>query len=560
MYPVAAADKVELTLYFKTGSIYENDSFAGINNVIRYMVDEHINDCLKKNKNGINPSNTLFTSHIQPEHTFFRFITSENNMGAVLQLMRDSVFKARFRQMEIDTALARVKEQIQANDTLAANLYKKHVLREVFRQDFRKLTPAGNPEKFRYINITSLTKYFDKYYVAGNAIVSATGQFSTAVFDQHLYDALSPISPSEFDPETITKIIDIRPMIYSNQLIAIDTVQTPEFRIYWQFPGTFSYQQGSFMAFLLTEAMNDPNNYLNILAARMGCKKLEAVYEPSNFTGVFYISLQPDKNKLAATLDWLLFELNRINLTLANESMVNAAKIRFLKRYDEQNKTKDFADKLVRFWPYKESSYYLDIRDSIVDITDKEMRRFVGEYIVQNAHFTTLTINAADREELKVDSFFTNVTDSVSDFIFTYRPNITDLEGEENLTRFNQLAQWLKMNRDVNVLINGFADKSEYNKSFSDTIMKFIDSIPTFRKFMPDIIKKGYLRPEMMRPLKLIKMLNERGIALSRLAGTSMVFNKYRSEVEENRKCTLTLTKLRNIISLKEYHYGKRED
>lgn len=557
MHPTTDISRAEITLYFKSGSIYENDSFAGINNVIRKIIADRIELALVKKVQGLSNANAVFASYCEPEHTVFRFTVDEADMGSVFRLLRDSVFRAKFTQIEIDTALARVKYQIEKNGSVPSEKFSNRVLKEVFRQDYQKLMPLGNPEKFKYIHLESVAKYFDKYYVASNSILSATGKFTVSAFDTNFNLTFSSLPPSEFDPESITKIIDFRPMIYSNQFVVNDTVENPEFRIYWQFPGTYSYQQGSFFAYLFTEMLNDPNNYLHVLAQRQGCKKLEAHYEPSSFSGIFSITLQPDKNKLVSTYDWLMHEVGRVNNTLVNESMINAAKVLFNKHHQAFKQTKAYADDLIRFWPYKESGYMAEMPDSVLDINEKEMRHFVGEYMVQNAHVTGLVINSSDRISLQVDSFFTDVTDSVKDYVFTYRPNITDLEGADNLTMFSKLAQWLKANPDVNIKVNGYADKSEYNKAYSDTIMKFIDSIPTFRKTMPDLIKKGYLTPEMMRSLKIIKMLSDYGIALDRLSGTSMTFSSNTNNQSENMKCTLLLRKMRNVISVKEYHYGK---
>jgi predicted Zn-dependent peptidase len=558
MYPTSDISKTEITLYFKSGSIYENDSFAGINNVIRSIIADRIQSGIARNAQGLNSANAVFVSYCEPEHTVFRFTVNEANMGSVFRVLRDSVFLAKFSQPEIDTALARVQYQIETDGTVPSHIFSNRILKEVFRQDYQKLMPLGNPEKFKYIHLASVAKYFDKYYVASNAILSATGKFTVSAFDTNFNLAFSPLAPSEFDPETITKIIDFRPMIYSNQFVVNDTVQNPEFRIYWQFPGTYSYQQGSYFAYLFTEMFNDRNNYLHVLAQRQGCRKLEAHYEPSSFSGTFSITLQPDKNKLLATYDWLMYEIGRVNNTLVNESMLNAAKLLFKKHHSELKQTKQYVDDLIAFWPYKESNYIVEMPDSVLDINEKEMRHFVGEYMIQNAHVTGLVINSSDRISLQVDSFFTDVTDSVKDYVFTYRPNVTDLEGPDNLAMFSKLAQWLKANPDVNAKVNGYADKSEYNKVYSDTIMKFIDSIPTFRKTMPDLIKKGYLTPEMMRSLKMIKMLNDYGIALERLSGTSMTYSSGSpGNQSDNMKCTLSLRKMRNVISVKEYHYGK---
>jgi outer membrane protein OmpA-like peptidoglycan-associated protein len=555
IYQVPGSTKTEVTLWFKSGSIYENDSVQGINNVIKNILTERIKSCLGKGYRELNEINCEFTSATEPEHTTFRLIVDESNLNSTFCLLRDSVFYATFRQTEIDSALANIVNQIGENEKLTETTLNNKVLQELFREDSKKLMVMGNPQKFRYIHLHSVNKYFERYYVASNSIISATGKLSVSAFDVSFSTTFSNLPPSEFDPETITKIIDFRPMIYSNQAVINDTSSFAEFKLYWQFPGTCSYQQGSHLAFLFEIMFNDKNNYLQVLSKKMGCKLLEAQYEPNNFSGVFCIRLQPESDKLISTLDWLNREINRINNTLANESMINAAKLIFRKQQEEERQTKRYADNLIRFWPYKESNYYTEMYDSVMDINEKEMRKFVAEFLVQSAHFTYLRINESERETLQVDSFFTDVTDTVRNYIFNYRPNITDLEGQDNMAMFSKLAQWLKANPDVNVLVNGFSDKSEYNKAYSDTIMKFIDSIPSFRKTMPDLVKKGYLQPEVMRSMKILKMLNDYGIALDRLAGTSMVASTGKNELE-NMKCSIVLTKMRKMISSKDYYRG----
>lgn len=555
MYQVPGSNKAEVTLWFKSGSIYENDSVTGINNIIKNILTQRIQSSLRKGYRELNEGTCVFTSASEPEHTIFRFVVDETLLNSAFCLFRDSVFYASFKQIEIDSALTSVAREISGNENATESTFANTILQELFREDSKKLMPLGNSQKFRYIHLYSISKYFEKYYVASNAILSATGKFSVSAFDVSFNSTFSNLPPSEFDPETITKIIDFRPMIYSNQAVVNDTSSITEFKLYWQFPGTYSYQQGSYMAFLFEIMLNDKNNYIQILSKKMGCKLLEAKYEPSSFSGVFSIRLQPEREKLIPTLDWLKKEINRINNTLANQSMINAAKLIFKKQYEEEQQTKSYADKLIRFWPYKESNYYIEMYDSIMDINEREMRSFAAEFLIQNAHFTALRISEAERTSLQIDSFFTDVTDTVRSYVFTYRPNITDLEGKDNIAMFSKLAQWLKANPDVDVLVNGFADKSEYNKAFSDTIMKFIDSIPSFRKTMPDFIKKGYLQPEMMRSLKLLKMLNDYGIALDRLAGTSMVAKTGKDELE-NMKCSLVLTKMRKVVSNKDYYRG----
>lgn len=557
MTPLPNTDKAELTLYFKYGSVYENDSVAGLANVLKNILSQRIQSALKSGKLALTSANCTFVSHATPEQTYYRFVCNEALLKNCLSFIRDSIFKAKFSQQEIDSALAQVREEIKRNELIPRKQLETKILKEVFRQDYQKLMPLGNPAKFQYINLSSLERNFEKYYVGNNAILTVTGKFSTPTFSANFYAELNTLPYAEFDPETITKIVDFRPMIYNNTFIVEDTVEYPEFHIYWQFPGTYAYQQGSYFAHLFNAIMNDGNNYLRAIAAKMNCRKFETRYEPGSFSGTFNIVLQPDKNRLIETYERIMYEMGRLNNTLMNESMVNAGKLLFKKQYEEEKLTPLFTEKMVKAWPYKEESYMLTLLDSVLDVNEKEMRRFTGEYLIENAHVSALLISKADRKVLNIDSLFTDADEQVGKYVFTYRNNITDLEGADNLIKLRNLAQWLKRNPDVVVRINGFADRNEYNKTYSDTIIRFMDSMPTFRKVMPDIFKKGYLRPEMMRAMKIIKSLYDYGISADRLSGTSMAASSAnKSEEEANRKCTVNLTKMRKVIPLKEYHYG----
>ncbi len=554
------ASATELELYIKTGSVYENDSLSGINNIINQMLGKKVEAALQKGTGGLSVSNTSFSTYSTSEHTVFHFTCSEANIPACLTLIRNNVFSAAITKEELDSAVAATTRQIETNRSDYKKLFDEKLLREIFRQDYDKMNPLGNPAKFKNINLRTVNIFFHRYYVPNNSILTITGKFDIDTFRDQFNTAFNTLPKSEFDPETITKIIDFRPMVYNNQVIVTDNaVSVPEFQICWQFPGTNSYQEGSYYGYLLSAMLNDKNNYLNVIAAKMGCRKLSFQYEANEFNGILRVILLPDKNLLVPTYHWLITQIGNLNQTLINESMINAGKVIFKQEYSKLRSSKEYPSWIVKNWPYSDNTYFTTLLDSVMGTSENGMQRFVAEYLMENAHVSGLLISEADRTALNIDSLFTEVNDSVGDYIFTYRPNITDLEGADNQIKLRNLLQWLKANLDVSIKVNGFSDVSEFNKAYDDTLMRYIDSIPTFRKTMPDLIAKGYLRPEMMRSLKLIKYLNDNGIEQDRLSGTSMpLHSSNKKEEEDNMKCTIILSKARKMVSLHEYHYGKK--
>ena len=216
---------------------------------------------------------------------------------------------------------------------------------------------------------------------------------------------------------------------------------------------------------------------------------------------------------------------------------------------------------IKKHYIYNDETYFSTVRDSVFSLGETKMRKFVIEYINQSSHVTGLMVNETDRNDLKVDSLLPDLDPTVNEYVFHYRPNITDLEGTDNLNMQNNLLQWLTINPDIVVQINGCADRSEFGKTKDDSIRAFIDSIPTFAKVRQELVKAGSLRPEMMRAMKIIKYLYDHGIEPERLKGTSMPFSsKNIAEELANMKCTLTMEKIRKAPSVYEYHYGKRRE
>jgi hypothetical protein len=205
-------------------------------------------------------------------------------------------------------------------------------------------------------------------------------------------------------------------------------------------------------------------------------------------------------------------EMQRIDKVLINESMMNAGKVIFRKEFEAIKKTQDYPDWVARFWPYNDDNFFTSLADSIMNIKLKELQKFTHEYVNEGARVSALLISPEDRVALKVDSQFVDLNDSIMNYTFNYKPNVTELEGSENLSKQFKLLQWLKINPDIHIQVNGFSDKSEFNKVSDDSVLVFIDSISTFRKAMPDIIKKRNMRPETMRAMRIVKYLYENGI------------------------------------------------
>lgn len=555
-------NNVEIILYVKTGPVYENDSFSGISYLTQSLLAEKIANYLRKGKPGISFQNTSLSSYVTTELSIFQLTTSPANYPQALQLLHDSVLAAPIYENDLKQTLETVRKEISDGKSNYKSIYETQMLLRLYRKDAaRQILTGDTSGAYKRIDLDQIKRFYARYYVPNNCMMNGYGNFNLFQFQDRVTATFKDLLRSKFDPESIIKIIDFKAMVYSTQYVVNAPTEQPQLEIIWQFPGTRSNIKSSYYAFLLSAMLNDPNNYIQVKARKLGCRKFTAVYDARNFSGIFKITMLPDKNRLFETYQMVLNEMQRIDETLVNESMMKVGMLNFQKEYNNIKASKDYVQWLTKYYVYNDDSYFPSLKDSVFLLGERRMRKFVIEYIKQSAHVTALMINESDRASLNIDSLLPELNTDVNDYVFTYRPNIADLEGPENMKKLNNLLQWLIINPDMVVQINGFSDRGEYGKSKDDSIKLFIDSIPTFKKVREDWVKTGSIRIEMMRAMKIIKYLYDHGIEMERLKGTSMPFSSKNKEEElANMKCTLTVEKIRKSPSVYEYHYGKKKE
>lgn len=552
-----SAVNAQISLHLRAGSVFEDDSITGISAVLQKILADRIISYLQRNTGGINKNNTAFTSFTTTEQTIFQFSGPAQYIPEYLKVLHDSVFLAVVTPEELKSKSEELYNSLDKQKTDPKVELEKKQMENLFRIDYYRADNFGNSMNYSKLDTSGVNSYQRKFYVAANAILGVAGNISGTTFQQQFEKAYSDIYRTDFNPETITKIIDFKLMLYSTQFVVEGETDKPEFQICWQFPGTHSSPASAYVAYLVSALLNDPNNYLQVKARKMGCSFLQFQYEANNFSAVFRVIVRPDKNNLVPTYNFVMNELLRLDKTLVNETMINAAKVKFNQEYKQLTQTLSYPEWVIKYWPYQDQTYFGSLNDSVMSISEKAVRRFVIEYMRESPRTTSLYISKADRDALGVDSSFFEIGPEVNDYVFTYKQNVTDLEGEQNIKQLHKLLQWLQINSDIQAQINGCADEGEFNKAYDDSIIAFIDSTESFQKANPDLVKKRYLRPEMMRAMKIIKYLADSGIDVDRLSGTSMIFKSAnRQEAISNMKCTLSLDKLRKHISLYEYHYG----
>ena len=563
LMPSAQANGVELNFEVEVGSINEPDSINGIANLTLKIISNKIATSIKNGRGILSAQNTTFSSVTTSERSVFKFTTSAAYIGACFSLVKDSMYRAKITVADINKARNIILQQIEEAKRDKQKIFEDKLSRAIFIQDHQKLNILGIADELSEVDRTALLTFFNRYYATNNTLCTITGNFLNPDVESTFENSFKDVVKSEFDPQTITRIVDHKPIVYNTQFVVEDSAGLPEFQICWQFPGTNNNFHESYSAFLINAMLNDKNNFIQVKLAKMGCKKFTVQYDANNFSGVLRLTFQPSRENLFATYNFVITEMGRLNQTLLNDVMIKAAKIQFKREYETLKKSKEYPVWIINHWTFNNESYFPELLDSVMNLTPNQIEKFVIGYLNQSAHVSGLKISKADRMSLMIDTAFTDLDQNVAKYVFTYAQNVTSIEGNDNKVKLQNLLQWLKANPDISVQVNGLSDEHEFYKATDeDSILQFIDSMPNFQKVTSEVIKKKRtIRPEMARAVKIVKYLYEHGIPSDRLSGTAMKFkSSTKQEAADNMRCTLTLNKIHTSPSLYEYHYGKKKE
>ncbi len=549
---------INTDVYFRIGTIYEFDSLSGISMILSKIINNHIAAELRSGGRQVKYYGT-----VEPEMISFHFESSLADLDYVLNLAKDKITLPAFSESDVEEAKSAIRAEIDSMKNTES--YKKdiNVLKKIWGNDYKKLNPYGDQKTYLRLKADDLMAFHKRYFLPFNNTVSILGSYS----DKDVLDKLQLIfkdfKSREFNPELINRVMEFKPVINTVQLISNNPDRNIA-TITYQNPGSRQDRTASYCAFILTQMINDKDGRIQKTMKSAGLKNLKAIYSCNNFYGTFVLSAQPtDDNFFDAITHMGQLFSDITQKDYFKEGDIEKAKRNITIEYNDlkSNNMKGFMALVTRYRFGNDENYFSGFIDSINGVNIDHMRRYATDYYTDHSGVRSLATTDDALKNASADQQYFVLDESIADSKFTYELNKTDIETDEAKQNLKRVIQWLRINTDMHVQINGFADEGEFKKAYNDTVLRFIDSTATFHKAMPDVTKKGYLRIEFMRAMKIAKALYEAGISEDRISGTSMVFTSDSKEgAAANRKCTLTLDKIKPRLSLYEYHFGKKKD
>lgn len=546
----------QVSVTIRAGAIYERVEQKGLSNLLCEIVSNRIRKDLTK---GIY-SNIVFDAETGIENTVFKFKTPHGSLQQTLDFISNHLVGLKISSFEIDEAIQLSYLKQNEFETSRKDAYKRILQSQLFKFDLDKVNIWGDTATLANYTVLDVDSFYRLYYSPVASTVAIQSNYQPFTQLNMLEKSFGKWLKIDFNPDDFTKIRSIKPLIYSTQNTVFTENALPKITLSTLYFGTRNYTRGSYYAFLLSAMLNDSTQQVfNALKEEAGIKKIQVNYEGNNYYGVFSISVFPEEGKHRAAYDLLQKSIKEIYRFIDDKSVAKA-KQKFEKEYQLFKDTPSFFNESAKHFFSNATDYFEILNDSVQAIsTSLFLRNTYTSFC--NANFVAIAeIDSAHYTSENYNDWFAEIDEHIANEQFTYQRNVYKVEGEANKQLLNRLIQWLKVNPDMQCQINGRADKrKEYNQFKDEGVWAFIDTLATFQKYKPDLLKTGIMRPELLRSLFILKTLAENGIAIERLSGTSIpLTSKNEEQEEENRTASITLTRLKNRLPLRDIRiWGK---
>lgn len=545
----------EVSIAIRTGSIYEREEQRGVAALLQQVVSQKINKNLSSTKN----QKFGFVAESGVENTVFKFKAPHAELQQLLDFISKNLVNLKFEQDEITKAAAAVNAQHNEFNTANNFAYRRVLQSQVFKFDLDKINYWSDSATLAKYTVLDVDSFYRLYYSPAASTIVVQSNYQPFTLLNMIEKSFGSWLKVEFNPDEFTKIRSIKPVIYSTQNTIFNHPEQSKITLATLSFGARSYTRGSYFAFLLNAMLNDTSQLVfKTLKEETGITKIQATYELNNYFGVFSITAYPPDEKHQEVYDLLrkaIAELHRY----INDASVAAAKKKFELEYNAFKGTSAFFNVSARHFFSNTTDYFETLNDSVQAInTSLFLRNIYTSFC--NANFAAIAeTDSAHYESENYNDWFAEIDETIGSEKFTYSRNVCSLEGEANKQLLNRLIQWLKVNPDMQCQINGKSDRKEFDKFKDEAVWAFIDTIETFRKYKPDLLKTGIMRPELLRSLTILRAISESGIAFERLSGTALpLSSKTKEEEADNRIATITLTRLKNRLPLRDIRiFGK---
>lgn len=171
-------ETVSLGVFFKAGSVDEEEKDYGISHFVEHMMFKGTNKrSASQIADGFDSLGGSVNAYTARDHTCYYFKTTEDTLSEAMDILFDMLSESTFLETEMEKEKRVILEEIKMLEDQPDELAIEHCTRLVFKNDPLEHDIAGHSHSLENMDNKALKEYIRKEYVAKDTVVSVCGKF-----------------------------------------------------------------------------------------------------------------------------------------------------------------------------------------------------------------------------------------------------------------------------------------------------------------------------------------------------------------------------------------------
>ncbi len=540
----SSASDISLGIVFNIGTYTEGELFEGMSYLFEQLMKTKFESSLREA--GL-ANDSLFSpihSYTFLEGIYFNFSFPKSHLEKALQAIYFSVTAPVTPEQLTKAAKKANQDYVQLRQDASFSLSDK-IMSALWTENYKRRTAvkmwtdsmlAYLPQRFVKMRYT--------YFCPRNCMIIVKGPVKARELSEFVRKQFVNWEKCEMNPFTRFPAPNYRTTLNSMQLIDENSSTTQAFfQIAFPGPNTYEDRKGNFCALILSSILSSPGSQLNIYlkdSCHISSCKLEN--DLGKYISQITFTLTPENEHLSDGYECFRSLLLSLDTALLDESELSLGKENLSSSFRQMKKNPEqHIDLIGRYWTSVSLNDYSTFEDSIAAITLQDMRQFIKSYLLSRNYVAGLSVSPEHRKSSGIDSVFTPTAGEVSEYRVYFKTNSALLESAKDDSTINSLIQFLKINPEVKIKVNGVTHKDELLQVYDKTMSAWVRSLgDNFIINPPSLAQKTKFRLDVYRSLTIMRELVGAGIEMERLFGTGQI-NRSTEGSRDHQKVYCTL-------------------
>jgi zinc protease len=538
---------VTIELAVHNGSMCEDSAFSGLSHLYEHMFFK-ANEAYPSQEAylaRVNELGIVFNGTTSTERVNYFITLEKSNWQEGLKFMNSAIRYPLFLQEEMTRENPVVDAEFQRNESNPYFHLFDEMDRKLWGDLYCRKKPIGDhdvilsatPEKMRIIK--------ERYYYPDNTIIVFAGDIDHDQAVNMTRAIMGDWKPAGFDPFSQWPLPEFAPLESSHQFVVENAhAQVPMFLIGWIGPNTRHDVEATYAADVFSYILAQQQSQLQQALVETGLAfQVQVTYATQKMAGPINIIMVPNPATMQQVYDELMHQVSLWSSPdyFTDEQMQIAKDLLAVEDAYGREQTSSYIHTVTYWWASATIDYYTTYIDKIQRVTRQDIQNYISRYIQGRPYIAGLLVQPDMRTMLNTDAFFT----------YTAKPNGFKVMFDESsavLTEaakqhLNTVVQWMRINPQARIKVQGYADKTENQKVKDAQYLNLLASYADINIYTEQKRKKKSIPLSLVRSVVLMDYLVSNGIDRSRIIGGAHVSEgKTEAEVNANYRAEISIT------------------